>query len=275
MTTAALWAFLPLSAFAQNLRLASPRLQVPGSPALPQSLRAAEWIDTRMRPLDEAPSASAGSPALEVLRAAVAEPASDAPPGSCFDGLGPQAPSPEERSIVGQYIGGHHLSMNSYRRLTPEEWRESEFAEDFSRQKLAEEHELLETALSKLPAVRMTTYRGTFLPDKVLAQLEAGGLFSDEAPFSTSARGDLFFLPFNVYRQPGHTRVYFVVHGRSGRDVSMFAPANLSVSEKEVLFRGKTALPIESIKEKTASLPGREGRYVEITLVERENGAAP
>ncbi|SEF10664.1 ADP-ribosyltransferase [Jiangella alba] len=89
-------------------------------------------------------------------------------------------------------------------------------------------------ALANLPAHPGTTYRGTDLNDSQLANYEPGEVVTERGFTSTSTDPDVADTDFD-----GNT--YFIVEGRSGRDVAPYSDVS---HESEILFNTGTEFEV-------------------------------
>ncbi len=165
------------------------------------------------------------------------------------------------------YLMGDSQTTNLFLRTPTDEWLRSEYSGRFPREVMERRVALIDSGLKPLPVCRSVTYRGTFIPQEVLEKILWTRIYKDPAFFSTSRDGRVdFILPHYIHSHEGSQRVYFVIHGSSGRDVSSVAQ---SQEEKEVVFPRDTHFAVVLVRTKRASAQSGGGEYLEITLMER------
>lgn len=140
----------------------------------------------------------------------------------------PQTRSREDYPGLDRYTADGFEEMNARLRGLTEELKLST-----DPKRIAELDRLIDLTsreLKEFPEHAGTTYRGTRLPDDVLARITEGGTFKEDAFFSTSKKTNIAEM-FQDQGSGDGAKVRFEIDGRSGRDLtSTFA------KEGEVLF---------------------------------------
>lgn len=117
-----------------------------------------------------------------------------------------------------------------------------------------EQIEHIRTALEKLPDHKGVVYRGTHLPDDILALHQKGNVVRDLAFLSAAANPHARF--------PGNAQ--FRIVSRTGKDISGYT---IKKEEQEVLFKEET--PFEVVNRKDTVEGGYKFSYID--LVERDD----
>ena len=106
---------------------------------------------------------------------------------------------------------------------------------------LAKWVEGIDGALLKMGIWRGISFRGTDLPEKVLADYQPGHVVADKAYVSTSKYLEVVLKKWNPAHQ--HSGVLLVIDGKNGRDIENYA---YLPDEHEVLFSRRTQFLVKS-----------------------------
>ncbi|WP_370089272.1 ADP-ribosyltransferase [Ekhidna sp.] len=131
----------------------------------------------------------------------------------------------------------------------------------------------LNKSMDKLPKYSQPVYRGTVLPESVLAKyknaFDNGSEVIEDAFMSTSKDLDVAKSFADDFAQTGETKVFLEINGKNGvdiEDISAYGPSfDPSYSESEILFKSGSKFKVENYVEDV--LPNGE-KFISIKLVE-------
>jgi hypothetical protein len=101
--------------------------------------------------------------------------------------------------------------------------------------------DVLQVALDKLPAYQGTTYRRSYLPEVELQT------YRDAHRLGNEVRHSYFTSTSKLESPPFGGDIYFVIKGKTGRDIEQIS--HYSTSEQEVLFPAEARFRVDKIEE--------------------------